>query len=114
VARGSDQARLEAERARRSWAAGLYRFVGEEVFLNKPSKAEAVLGFISWLPSRFVYWCAVHVWAVATTGRYGKYDATNLTASEAIARYARVKGIPGHGRDRHHDSNRRRRKKDRT
>lgn len=75
------------------------------------AKDSLTLRFVAWLPSRFLYWCAVHVWAVATTGHYSKHSAKDLTAAEAICRYARVKAIPGHGKDRYHDSNRKRRKK---
>lgn len=58
------------------------------------------------LPAWLVYFCAIRVWAEATTGPYGDTNATAITMSEAIARFSRIHGLGGSGKDEHFDSNR--------
>ncbi len=43
--------------------------------------------FVWRLPHSVVYWCAIRVWAYATTGQYGSTDVNGLTISEAIKRW---------------------------
>lgn len=43
---------------------------------------------IAWLlPHSVVYWCAIRVWAHATTGRYGSELATAVTFDRALDRW---------------------------
>lgn len=58
------------------------------------------------LPAWVVYFCAIRVWGEATCGVYGNTVVPEITASEAIQRFARIHAIPGHGKDEHFDSNR--------
>jgi hypothetical protein len=60
-----------------------------------------------YLPNKLVYFCAIRVWAEATSGVYGNTVVPTITAGEAIQRFARIHGIPGHGKDAHYNSNRR-------
>ncbi len=56
--------------------------------------------FAAWLMRRmpmFAYYGAIHVVAVATTGKYGSTIVSQLRAMEAIGRFARAQGWPGHG-----------------
>ena len=62
--------------------------------------------FVWLLPAKFVQLCAVRVWAETTTGPYGNTIVSELTMSDGIARFGRIHGIPGHGKDEFFDSNR--------
>ena len=42
------------------------------------------------LPRRVVYWCAVRVWAYATTGLWSYEDSSKITAGEALKRFGAV------------------------
>ncbi len=61
-----------------------------------------------WLPKRIIYYCAIKVWVCATTGKYGDTIVSEITMSEALARFSRIYALPGHGKDEHYDSNRNR------
>ena len=39
------------------------------------------------LPKHLVYWCAIRVWAHATTGKYGNTDKDRLTVQAAVERW---------------------------
>lgn len=45
------------------------------------------------LPSRLVYWCAIHLVAHATTGKYDKTVVPDLTAMDAVKRFGEDKGL---------------------
>lgn len=66
--------------------------------------------FLMWLskklPKRLVYFCFIQVVAETTTGKYENTLVPSLTAMDAIARFARIHGIPGSGKDEFYDSNR--------
>ena len=50
---------------------------------------EALARKAAWLlPRKIVYWCAIRVWAHATTGPYGNTEAPAVTCSTAIERWA--------------------------
>lgn len=38
------------------------------------------------LPTSIVYWCAIRLWANATTGEYSNEEAPSVTVSDAIKR----------------------------
>lgn len=58
------------------------------------------------LPTRLNYHAFIHVLAEATTGKYSYTIVGDISAMDAVARYARIHGIRGHGKDEHYDSNR--------
>lgn len=58
------------------------------------------------LPKNLVYFCAMQVIAETTSGKYGHTVVPDLTAMEAVSRFARIHGIRGHGKDEFYDSNR--------
>ncbi len=68
---------------------------------------DRLLGWLTFrLPARLVYRCAIRVWAETTSGPYGSTVASELTASDAVARFARIHALGGAGSDEHFDSNR--------
>lgn len=64
------------------------------------------LRVIDFLPIKLIYMCAIKVIADATTGKYGSTEVSTLTAMDAVARFARIHAIRGHGKDEYYDSNR--------
>lgn len=46
-----------------------------------------MLRIVWWLPRSIAYWCAVRVFAHATTGEYGNTIVPELTAMEALKRW---------------------------
>lgn len=48
---------------------------------------EESLRWLAWrLPRPLVYWCAIRLWAHATTGRYGTTIPSTLPVDEALRR----------------------------
>jgi hypothetical protein len=43
--------------------------------------------FVAKLPKRLIYFCFMHVFVYATTGKYGNTVVPELTAMDAIKRY---------------------------
>jgi len=44
--------------------------------------------WLAWkLPKKLIYFCLLRAWAKATTGKYGKEDATKVTMDDAIRRW---------------------------
>jgi len=58
------------------------------------------------MPKDFIYFCFMQVVAETTTGKYGNTVVPDLTAMDAISRFARIHGMKGHGKDEFYDSNR--------
>lgn len=48
---------------------------------------KALIWLIWRLPKRVIYWSAIRMLAVATTGKYSNQIVTELTALEALARW---------------------------
>lgn len=38
------------------------------------------------IPRRFLYWIAIRIWAVVTTGKFGDTNASKITLIEALRR----------------------------
>lgn len=53
-------------------------------------KAERLfMAFVWKLPHHLVYWCAIRVWANATSGRFGSEEATATLFDDALRRWER-------------------------
>ena len=50
-------------------------------------KEKTMLRIVRLLPKTLVYWCAIEVVAIATTGKYSNTVVPDLPAMEAIKRY---------------------------
>lgn len=61
-----------------------------------------------WLPNDIVCYCAIRVVAEATTGKYSDTVVPELSAIDAVQRFARIHALGGAGSDQHWDSNRNR------
>lgn len=57
------------------------------------ARAERLLMAFVWrLPHRLVYWCAIRVWANATTGQFGAEEAPAVLFDDALRRWERHDG----------------------
>ncbi len=52
------------------------------------------------IPKSLAYWCAIRVWAAATTGEHGSEDATTITCHKALVRWFRSNNVRCHRSDR--------------
>ena len=50
------------------------------------------------LPARVVYFATIRLIAFATGGRYGATLVPDLAAMEAVQRWGKDHGMPGHGK----------------
>lgn len=60
------------------------------------------------LPKRLIYYAAIHLVSKTTDGKYENTVVPELSAMDAIARWARIYAIGGNGSDEFYDSNRNR------